>query len=222
MKTLDRIRLRATVPEGLVHQLAALPSPKQVNHHIMAAMLRPLTNVAGVLGFCDTFECVLDDEQSRQLIESIRNGAFIVCAQLGTKTYITLHLCQAFIVTEICEALSCPPATTTVTNTNTITTTATSTTTNTITTTTAATAAAVVSTNTATTVNTTTTTNTNIATTANTAPTAAMATTVNMIKPITFNESVPLSSTTEHLAADHNSTGSYVYIILLIFICIRT
>ena len=91
MKTLDRIRLRATVPEGLVHQLATLPSPKQVNHHIMAAMLRPLTNVAGVLGFCDTFECVLDDEQSRQLIESIRNGAFIITQNVCIVVYKDLY-----------------------------------------------------------------------------------------------------------------------------------
>ena len=76
MKTLDRIRLRATVPEGLVHQLTTLPFPKQVNHHIIAAMLRPLTNVAGVLGFCDIMESVLDDEQSRGLVEGIRNGVF--------------------------------------------------------------------------------------------------------------------------------------------------
>ena len=116
--------------------------------------------------------------------------------------YTVLHLCQAFIVTEICEALSCPPATTTVTTTNTTTT---ATNTDTIT-------AAAVSTNTATTAVATTTTNTNIAITANAVPTTAMATTVNMIKPIIFNESVPLPPTTENLAADHNSTGSYVYI----------
>lgn len=62
------------VPEGLVQQLAMLPTPKQVNHHIVAAMLRPLTNEAGILGFCDMMESVLDDEPSRTFIESIRNG----------------------------------------------------------------------------------------------------------------------------------------------------
>ena len=75
-KTLDRIRMRATVPEGLVQQLAILPSPKKVNHHIVAAMLRPLTNEAGVLGFCDLMESVLDNEQSLVFIERIRNGKF--------------------------------------------------------------------------------------------------------------------------------------------------
>ena len=102
MKTLDRIRLRATVPEGLVHQLATLPSPKHVNHHIMAAMLRPLTNVAGVLGFCDTFECVLDDEQSRQLIESIRNGAFIITQSVCIVVYKDLYYI-AFISSLYCN-----------------------------------------------------------------------------------------------------------------------
>ena len=99
MKTLDRIRLRATVPEGLVHQLAALPFPKQVNHHIIAAMLRPLTNVAGVLGFCDNMECVLDDEQSRGLVEGMRNGAFcsnsklhnICIVMYNIKTFTCMH-----------------------------------------------------------------------------------------------------------------------------------
>ena len=79
MRTLDRIRRRASVPEGLVQQLSMLPTAKQVNHHIIAAMLRPLTNEAGVLGFCDTMESVLEDEQSRSFIESIRNG--MLCSE---------------------------------------------------------------------------------------------------------------------------------------------
>ena len=86
MKTLDRIRRRATVPQGLVQQLASLPTPTQVNHHIVGAMLRPLTNESGVLGFCDTMESVLEDDQSKAFIESIRNGvsginfcAFYLC-----------------------------------------------------------------------------------------------------------------------------------------------
>ena len=77
MKTLDRIRQHAVVPQGLVHQLAVMPFPKQVNHHIMASMVRPLMDVGNVLGFCDIMECVLaDDEQSRGLVEAMRNGAF--------------------------------------------------------------------------------------------------------------------------------------------------
>ena len=74
MKTLERIRRRATVPKGLVQQLASLPTPTQVNHYIVGAMLRPLTNESSALGFCDTIESVLDDEQSKAFIESIRNG----------------------------------------------------------------------------------------------------------------------------------------------------
>ena len=64
------------MPEGLVQQLTALPSPQQVNHYIIAAMLRPLTNEAGVLGFCDIMESVLEDEQSQAFIEIVRNGMF--------------------------------------------------------------------------------------------------------------------------------------------------
>ena len=74
MKSLDRIRRHATVPEGLIQQLALLPSPKLVNQQIIAAMLRPLTSDAGVLGFCDILESVLDDEQSRSFVERLRNG----------------------------------------------------------------------------------------------------------------------------------------------------
>ena len=76
MRTLDRIRRRASVPEGLVQQLSMLPTAKQVNHHIIAAMVRPLTNEAGVLGFCDIMESVLEDERSQAFIESVRNGMF--------------------------------------------------------------------------------------------------------------------------------------------------
>lgn len=76
MRTLARIRRRASVPEGLVQQLASLPTTKEVNHYIIAAMLRPLTNEAGVLGFCDIMESVLEDEQSQSFIESVRNGMF--------------------------------------------------------------------------------------------------------------------------------------------------
>ena len=78
MRTLDRIKRRASVPEGLIQQLTALPTAKQVNHHIIAAMLRPLTNEAGVLGFCDIMESVLEDDQSKAFIESVRNGMFVL------------------------------------------------------------------------------------------------------------------------------------------------
>ena len=49
-----------------------------------------------------------------------------------------------------------------------------------------------------------------------TATTATIATTVNIIKPISF-ESMSVPPTTEHLTADHKSTGICVYIILSMF-----
>ena len=81
-----------------------------------------------------------------------------------------MHLCKAFIVTEICEVLSCPTAATTITTPPTT-----------------IAAAADASTTTAT-----------------------IATTVNIIKPITFIESLPVPPTAEHLTADHKSTGNYI------------
>lgn len=87
MKTLDRVKAHAYVPGGLVQQLAMLPSPEQANHHIIAAMLRPLRAEIDILGFCDLIESLMDGERSKVFIESFRNGMFCV---LFICTYWTL------------------------------------------------------------------------------------------------------------------------------------
>ena len=54
-------------------------------------MLKPLMDVAGVLGFCDIMECVLvDDEQSRGMVEGMRNGAFYSNSKLQN-VYIVMQ-----------------------------------------------------------------------------------------------------------------------------------
>ena len=199
MKTIGKIKKRAVVPDGLIRQLMLLPSPKHVNHHIIAAMMRPLTNEAGVLGFCDLMEFVLDDQQSKVFIENLRNGMYISFVLIVSmykyryihtytaKGYILKGLYVNFILTEILEAMS-------VATFNFNTTTVTTSTSNSTTTTT-------------TTITTTTITTTTTATTTST--TSSVATTVNVIKKPVF---MPINSAEEQSVVHNMPSGTHMYI----------
>jgi len=86
------------VPGGMVQQLAMLPSPEQANHHIIAAMLRPLTAEVDILGFCDFLESLVDGEQSKVFIESFRNG--MCCVAFSMHTYVTKFAKTGLVFTQ--------------------------------------------------------------------------------------------------------------------------
>jgi len=76
MVTIERLKRRATVGDGLQHDLNNLPSFNERNEMILAIMIRPLKSDYEVLQFCDTLEDVIDDDSitSKKFIHHLRSG----------------------------------------------------------------------------------------------------------------------------------------------------
>ena len=76
--TIDKIRMTARVSDGLMYQLALLPSAELVNCHILGAMIRPLKKEIQLVGFCDSVMILMDSAESRKFIENLRKGTYLL------------------------------------------------------------------------------------------------------------------------------------------------
>ncbi|XP_065904723.1 uncharacterized protein [Dysidea avara] len=72
-ETIRRIKRTSVVQEGLMVELAMLPTPELANCHILAAMIRPLREELHLVGFCDSLKDLVDSPESKTLIETLRN-----------------------------------------------------------------------------------------------------------------------------------------------------
>ena len=73
-KTISKIEENATVPEGLVPQLQTLSTPELANCHILAAMIVPMEKEVHLVSFCDFVKELVEDDESRDFIEKLKNG----------------------------------------------------------------------------------------------------------------------------------------------------
>jgi len=73
-ETIRRIKKTSVVPDGLVHQLALLPTSKLANCHILAAMITPLREDSHLVGFCELMKNVVDGNKSKMFIEALKAG----------------------------------------------------------------------------------------------------------------------------------------------------
>ena len=73
-QTISRIKRTAVVPEGMAYQLSKSPTFELANCRILAAMIRPLREEVDLLGFCDSVENLVDDDESKRLIVKLRSG----------------------------------------------------------------------------------------------------------------------------------------------------
>ena len=76
MVTITRLKRRATVGDGLQHDLNNLPSINERNEMILAIMIKQLNSDFDVLQFCDTIEDVIDSDSvtSKKFIHNLRSG----------------------------------------------------------------------------------------------------------------------------------------------------
>jgi len=74
--TIERLKRRATVGDGLQYSLNCLSSFTERNEMILAIMIKPLKFDYEVLQFCDTLEDVIDDDNtnSKSFIHNLRSG----------------------------------------------------------------------------------------------------------------------------------------------------
>ena len=73
-QTISRIRRTATVQEGLMYQLALLPTAELANCTILAAMIRPLKREIFLVEFCDSVKRLVDSAESMEFIDNLRKG----------------------------------------------------------------------------------------------------------------------------------------------------
>ena len=73
-ETIRRIKRTSVVQEGLMVELAMLPTPELANCRILAAMIRPLREELHLVGLCDSLKDLVDSPESKTLIETLRNG----------------------------------------------------------------------------------------------------------------------------------------------------
>ena len=76
-QTISRIRRTATVQEGLMYQLALLPTAELANCTILAAMIRPLKREIFLVGFCDSVKRLVDSAESMEFIDNLRKGIIL-------------------------------------------------------------------------------------------------------------------------------------------------
>ena len=60
--------------DGTIYQLSKLPSFELANCHILAAMIRPLSEEVNLIGFCNLVEDLMDEADSKRFIRKLRNG----------------------------------------------------------------------------------------------------------------------------------------------------
>ena len=73
-QTISRIRGTSFVPEGLMYQLALLPTTELANCTILAAMIRPLRQEILLVEFCDSVKELVDSTESKAFIENLKHG----------------------------------------------------------------------------------------------------------------------------------------------------
>ena len=66
-----------------MYQLSKLPTFELANCQILGAMIRPIRKEVDFIRLCDTVEDLVDDPESKQFIESLRNGQW--CASIYQK-----------------------------------------------------------------------------------------------------------------------------------------
>jgi len=96
-QTISRIKRTSVVPEGLVHQLALLPTAKEANCTILAAMIRPLGEEAHLVGFCELVKSLVDSPESKTFIETMKNGKSSICQQYLILTHTGLAYCGTYL-----------------------------------------------------------------------------------------------------------------------------
>ena len=74
MTTLERLKYKSLISDGLALKLAQLPTAEERNGMIVAVMLGPLDSDVEVLGFCDLLEDAVDSNTSKKFIHNLRAG----------------------------------------------------------------------------------------------------------------------------------------------------
>ena len=74
MVTLERMKHKASISDGVALELAQLPTAEERNGMIIAMMLGPLDSDVEVLGFCDLLEDAVDSDSSMKFIHNLRAG----------------------------------------------------------------------------------------------------------------------------------------------------
>jgi len=73
-QTIKRIKRTASVPDETTYRLTKLPSFELANCHILGAMIRPLRGEESLIRFCDSVDDLVDDPESKEFINKLRNG----------------------------------------------------------------------------------------------------------------------------------------------------
>lgn len=89
-ETILRIKRTSIVQDGLMGELAMLPTPELVNCHILAAMIRPLTEEVHLVAICVSLKDLVDSLESKTFIENLKNGKSIFQA-LSVSAFEDLH-----------------------------------------------------------------------------------------------------------------------------------
>jgi len=80
-ETIRRIKRTSLVQDGLMVKLAMQPTPELANCHILAAMIRPLTEEVHLIAMCDSLMDLVDSPESKTFIENLRSGKIIFQVQ---------------------------------------------------------------------------------------------------------------------------------------------
>ena len=75
-QTIKRIKRTSLVPDDTVYQLSKLPTFELANCQILGAMIRPIRKEVDFIRLCDMVEDLVDDPESKQFIENLRNGQY--------------------------------------------------------------------------------------------------------------------------------------------------
>ncbi|XP_065904252.1 uncharacterized protein [Dysidea avara] len=103
-QTINRIKKTSVVPEGLVYQLALLPTAELANCTILAAMIKPLVEETHLVGFCELVKNLVDSTESKTFIETLRNEMIEVLNMDRTQTVLCLPSSDSEYSDDLCTS----------------------------------------------------------------------------------------------------------------------
>jgi len=85
------------VPDETIYRLTKLPSFELANCHILGAMIRPLREEVSLIRFCDLVEDLVDDLDSKEFIDKLRNGQLVLSKSYGIFYVCLIHKCDKML-----------------------------------------------------------------------------------------------------------------------------
>ena len=77
-KTINKLNQLLSLSDNCQNHLASLPSADVANQEIITFLISVLRSDTDALSFCDIVEQLVDEKPSKNVIESLRNGTYVI------------------------------------------------------------------------------------------------------------------------------------------------